>query len=339
MRWTALILFLTTLHAQFSLTGTALHWRPTRDGIEWAQLQDDPIYYFFSPDYPDIKSKVRNAHFKPEWGYRLEGKYSRQGYYLLGNYTRYCSCASDAIDPALNEELVVYVPSVVVGASPYTDVSGLCKAEVHLRYQQANLEVGMLLPTVRAFQVRLFGGLHYFQERDQECFDAIGLYQLWTTGESIDCEGRQKTNAWGIGPRIGLGGQLFLPWSLSIDLQGALSINIGERSAHVRTNFPRIFYTQNPNPPPFYELGVDMVYVDFHNPPTRAVVLGLDLDLALEWSYRFVTLRGGYNMVYYFNAIEREKRISASYAGANSFAEEIIDSGFSGPFIGLQLHY
>jgi hypothetical protein len=172
------------------------------------------------------------------------------------------------------------------GAGQFAD-SAIAHSE--FRYKSVDAEIGENLAVGESFDLRLFGGLRYTDMNEH--FEA-----LYFGGDFDPVDGARANHDfgfWGVGPRVGAGGRVPLPWGFHLFGQAGVSILVGEQESEVQFQEPPEVET------------IAFVHRDYG----VRVIPAIDMRAGLGWArtlgeWGSVFIDGGYEFQNYFGAVE-----------------------------------
>lgn len=265
-----------------------LYWHAKVGGTEYAYTDKDfneVNDLFITP----IKGRVKDQSFSWEWGVRagLGRHFDHDNWDVNLNYTWYESNDSDNVSQRL--------PSAIVGlksAEPFPYKS--LKSHFDLSYNNVNFELGRNYFMSSKVSVNPHIGVKstWIDERQKVYGD---LADLPTVPAHIGVKTREKSIAWGLGPRAGIQveGSLGDGFSLYGKLSGALLYSYFQSSYKQSvSNVP-----DNAGYGQMHFKGKNHLFM-----PTAQMGLGVNWETSINDKRQHVTLAAGYEVEYFWRA-------------------------------------
>lgn len=287
----------------WEVSGEALYWRPYaalyQYGVERRDVADGVV---------DMTDLLVRPDF--HWGFRLGGSmYTHDcchlflvDWYYLGTSDRLRRTTRDTI---------IFPENTPVETAPTV-------ARVKSRYNRVNIRVGRYVSAHCNSLGYVFGGLRYVDiERQQEANIVI------ENPGPEPVASRQKSQFEGAAFEVGYGAHVTEPCGFSLFGHVAGLMGIGKRTVH-------------------QQLVTGQTSINYIHPGKSACIIGTELRLGLEWRYEcrcyWFTLRAGYEMHQYFDALRFMAPVTDEHSPAVR-TTELVNAGFGGPFFGASLRF
>ena len=313
----------------WSLGMEALYWQPTNSDFQYALTRNQQTGGNATRDIFDTK-EVENHY---GWGFRLDGTYHIpvQGKDVEASWVhfdeRQVSETSTAyrtgngLANSVNLPWDYLTPGMLpVGSDSAQQEFDSIHAKSEYDYDHLDLMFGQKLKVGNRVMLRPFAGVRW---ADIEAKNTVSAIFNPDSGDDISQNWRFNTDFEGIGPRVGMDGDVDLGYGFGVSIRAGFSLLVGqEENDHlVRQNNA----TEN---------SVDTLK---HNvSDTIRVVPETDIKMGVNYTYVFnqtlsALVEVGYEVNNYFDALD--KSVLGTFDSVNSST----DFAWSGPYARLQL--
>jgi hypothetical protein len=185
-----------------------------------------------------------------------------------------------------------YTALIATLAPPgFGELAESATARSEFRYKSVDAEVGENLAVGESLDLRLFGGLRFTDMNEH--FEAFYYGGDFPTLDEDGARANHDFGFWGVGPRVGAGGRVGLPWGFHLFGQAGVSILVGEQESEVQFQQPPEVET------------IAFVHRDYG----VRVIPAVDMRAGLGWAralgeWGSVFIDGGYEFQNYFGAVE-----------------------------------
>lgn len=295
-----------------------VYLRPTNRSLDYAVIQDDTR---------EIVGLGSNKSVTPDYtsGFRIGSRVDfGSGIDAMASWTHFFAEEGDGPltiptePPGTARILATLAHPATPSAGEYGPEADSARGRFDWKYDNYDLEVGRTLE-VGKLDLRLFGGVRHSNIDEH--------FRVTYDGGDFDM-GRVSSDVgyWGVGPRVGAGGDWHLPWGLSVFGKAGGSLLVGEAESET---------VQRDNDD-------ETLVAEIHSDFGVVVVPVVDIQAGVGWEtplgeWGLVALRAGYEFQNFFNMIDHGTW--ADDVAVGSMSEDSTSLGVDGVFLGGTLSF